>query len=169
MAKAWLQMFVRAKDYQMNGKESILIISPLVSIILKRSNTRHEVNRIFSRRCQRVNMHCVSYIASAEKVREKTFRQMPIDQSSPPYHNSSSCLNAWFAAVFHFLRAKLTIRNFVALSNAFRTMTFPLGFRMRTWSWALDLPSISTILQKLDSTSASCSAAAAAAGVTYSV
>ena len=27
------QMFVRAKDYQMNGKATILIISPLVSII----------------------------------------------------------------------------------------------------------------------------------------
>ena len=27
------QMFVRAKDYQMNGKAAILVISPLVSII----------------------------------------------------------------------------------------------------------------------------------------
>ena len=27
------QMFVRAKDYQMNGKATILVISPLVSII----------------------------------------------------------------------------------------------------------------------------------------
>ena len=27
------QMFVRVKDYQMNGKAAILVISPLVSII----------------------------------------------------------------------------------------------------------------------------------------
>ena len=32
------EMLVRAKDYQMNGKAMILVISPLVSII-KRSDT----------------------------------------------------------------------------------------------------------------------------------
>ena len=46
-------------------------------------------------------------------------------------------------------------------------MTSPLEFRIRTLSWALDLLTISAILQKLNRTSVSCSAAAV--GVTYSV
>ena len=43
------QMFVRAKDLEMNGKATILVISPLVSII-NRSDTGHEINRIFCSR-----------------------------------------------------------------------------------------------------------------------
>ena len=52
-AKASNQMFVRAKDFEMNGKETILVISPLVSI------TKDQI----------LNMKSIGYSASFPKTR----------------------------------------------------------------------------------------------------
>ena len=93
------QMFVRAKDYQMNGKATIFIISPLVSIIKDQTQdlksigySAVDVSELTLSEIRQCN--CKVMFASAEKVKKKTFRQMLIDQSSPLHHNSSSCLNA---------------------------------------------------------------------------
>jgi len=44
------QIFVRAKDFEVNGKATILVISPLVSIKKDQILDGREINRIFCSR-----------------------------------------------------------------------------------------------------------------------
>ena len=77
----------------MNGKATILIISPLVSIIKDQIQDMKsigysavDVSELTLSEIRQCN--CKVLFASAEKVKEKTFRQMLIDQSSLLHHNS---------------------------------------------------------------------------------
>ena len=86
------QMFVRAKDLEMNGKATILVISPLVSIIKDQildmksigysAVDSREMTASESRKCNFKVLY-----ATAEKVKEKTFREMLIDPNSPLHQN----------------------------------------------------------------------------------
>ena len=86
------QLFVRAKGFQMNGKAAILIISPLVSFI------KDQIQDIKSLGYSAVDVselklsvvrqcNCKVMFTRAEKVKDKTFRQMLIVQSSSLHHN----------------------------------------------------------------------------------
>ena len=75
----------------MNGKETILIISPLVSIIKDQiqdmTSIGYSAIDVSELICIVRNSAVKVMFASAEKIQERTFRQMLIDQSSPLHHN----------------------------------------------------------------------------------
>ena len=86
------QMFVRAKDFEMNGKATILVISPLVSIIkdqiLEMKSIGYsavDCREMTASEIRKCNFKVL--YATAEKVKEKTFREMLIDPNSPLNQN----------------------------------------------------------------------------------
>lgn len=86
------QIFVRTKDYEMNGKATILVISPLVSVIKDQIQDMESIgysavdsSDLTTTEIRQCNFK-VMY-ATAEKVKEKTFREILIDPNSPLHQN----------------------------------------------------------------------------------
>ena len=86
------QMFVRAKDFEMNGKATILVISPLASIIKDQILNMKSIgySAVDSREMTMSEIRKCNFkvlYATAEKVKEKAFREMLIDPNSPLNQN----------------------------------------------------------------------------------
>ncbi|XP_068739356.1 probable ATP-dependent DNA helicase RecS [Montipora capricornis] len=81
------QMFVRAKNYELNGNAAILVISPLKSIIEDQLQETEllgypakDLGNLSNDDIRRCNFKIV--FATAEKVKEKPFRAMLMDSKS---------------------------------------------------------------------------------------
>ena len=90
-------MFVRAKNYELNGNAAILVISPLKSII---EDQLQEMELLGYPAKDLANLsnddirRCYFKIAfaTAEKVKEKPFRAMLVDSKSKLHRNISAIL-----------------------------------------------------------------------------
>ena len=78
-------MFVRAKNHKLNGNASILVISPLKSIIEDPAADCSNLSVGDIHRCEIKILY-----ASAEKVKEKAFREILIDTTSNLHRNVSA-------------------------------------------------------------------------------
>lgn len=88
------QMFVRAKNYELNGNAAILVISPLKSIIEDQLQEMEllgypakDLANLSNDDIRRCNFKIV--FATAEKVKEKPFRAMLMDSKSKLHRNIS--------------------------------------------------------------------------------
>ena len=86
------QMFVRAKNFEMNGKAKILVISPLVSIIKDQILDMKSIgySAVDSREMTISEIRKCNFkllYLTAEKFKEKAFREMLIDPNSPLNQN----------------------------------------------------------------------------------
>lgn len=82
------QMFVRAKDYELNGQAAILVTSPLVGIIkdqLQEMNSLGycavDCSELSAAEIRQCNFKVI--YATAAKVKEKAFREILMDSTSP--------------------------------------------------------------------------------------
>lgn len=89
------QMFVRAKNYELNGNAAILVISPLKSIIEDQLQEMEllgypakDLANLSNDDIRRCNFKIV--FATAEKVKEKPFRAMLMDSKSKLHRNISA-------------------------------------------------------------------------------
>ena len=95
------QMFVRAKNHKLNGNALILVISPLKSIIEDPAADCSNLSVGDIHRCEIKILY-----ASAEKVKEKTFREILIDTRSNLHRNVSAIAVVVFllTSAFRFFR-----------------------------------------------------------------
>lgn len=89
------QMFVRAKNYELNGNAAILVISPLKSIIEDQLQEMEllgypakDLANLSNDDIRRCNFKIV--FATAGKVKEKPFRAMLMDSKSKLHRNISA-------------------------------------------------------------------------------
>ena len=91
------QMFVRVKNYELNGNAAILVISPLKSIIEDQLQEMEllgypakDLANLSNDDIRRCNFKIA--FATAEKVKEKPFRAMLVDSKSKLHRNISAIL-----------------------------------------------------------------------------
>ena len=91
------QMFVRVKNYELNGNAAILVISPLKSIIEDQLQEMDllgypakDLANLSNDDIRRCNFKIA--FATAEKVKEKPFRAMLVDSKSKLHRNISAIL-----------------------------------------------------------------------------
>ena len=91
------QMFVRVKNYELNGNAAILVISPLKSIIEDQLQEMDllgypakDLANLSNDDIRRCNFKIA--FATAEKVKEKPFRAMLVDSKSKLHRNVSAIL-----------------------------------------------------------------------------
>ena len=90
------QMFVRAKNYELNGNAAILVISPLKSIIEDQLQEMEllgypaNLSNLSNDDIRRCNFKIA--FATSEKVKEKPFRAMLVDSKLKLHRNISAIL-----------------------------------------------------------------------------
>ncbi|CAH3034778.1 unnamed protein product [Porites lobata] len=100
------QMFVRVKNYELNGNAAILVISPLKSIIEDQLQEMDllgypakDLANLSNDDIRRCNFKIA--FATAEKVKEKPFRAMLVDSKSKLHRNISPILRWDFLELPH--------------------------------------------------------------------